>query len=321
MYDVVAIGELLIDFTSIKKDNNKVPIFEQNPGGAPANVLAMNSKLGGKTGFIGKVGNDQFGGFLKKTIEDVNISSKGLVIDKDVHTTLAFVHLSDNGERSFSFYRKPGADIMLREKEVNKEMIDKCNIFHFGSVSLTDDPCRSAVISAVEYAKEKGKIISYDPNYREALWDNEESARKTILDIMKLADIVKISQEEMEFLFHITDIDECMNKIKKMGVSLILISMGEKGAYYANNNVTGFVSAFEMDSIDTTGAGDAFLGAIHYSIRSKSLHDIQEMKKEELDKIILFANAAGGITTLKKGAIPAMPNEDMINRTCLNSNI
>ncbi|GKX29881.1 fructokinase [Vallitalea longa] len=315
MYDVVAMGELLIDFTPIKKESDKAPTFEQNPGGAPANVLAMNSILGGKTGFIGKVGDDEFGHFLKKVIEDVNINASGLVMAEDVHTTLAFVHLSDNGERSFSFYRKPGADMMLEEKEIKKELIDNCNIFHFGSVSLTDEPCRSTTISAVKYAKCKGKIISYDPNYRKAIWNTPENARKEILEVMPLADIVKISYEEMEFLFGITDINEGIEKIKRMGVSLVLISMGDKGAYYSNENATGLVEAFKMDSIDTTGAGDAFLGAIHYKIRSKSLHDIQKMEKDEMEQILLFANAAGGITTLKKGAIPAMPNEDQINET------
>ncbi|GMQ58093.1 carbohydrate kinase [Vallitalea sediminicola] len=317
MYDVVAIGELLIDFTPVEDGEKKLPIFEQNPGGAPANVLAMNARLGGKTGFIGKVGYDQFGCFLKKVIEDVNINASGLVMSKDVHTTLAFVHLSEQGERSFSFYRKPGADMMLTKEEINKELIDNCNMFHFGSVSLTDEPCKSATIIAVEYAKKKGKIISYDPNYREALWKDYRVAKEEILKVMPLADIVKISEEEMEFLFGITDMDECVKLIKEMGVSLVLISMGDKGSYYSNKNVSGFIKSFKMNSVDTTGAGDAFLGAVHYKIRNKDLTDIQMLQKEELDEILLFANAAGGITTTKKGAIPAMPNEEIINRLCL----
>lgn len=316
MYDVVAIGELLIDFTPVKEGKGNTPIFEQNPGGAPANVLAMNARLGGKTGFIGKVGDDEFGHFLKKVIEDGNINATGLIMSKNVHTTLAFVHLREQGERSFSFYRKPGADMMLSKEEINKDLIDNCNMFHFGSVSLTDEPCKSATIEAVKYAKKKGKIISYDPNYREALWTNSLVAKEEILKMMPLADIVKISEEEMEFLFDVTDIENGINLIKDMGVSFVLISMGDKGSYYSNENASGFIRAFKVDSIDTTGAGDAFLGAVHYRLRNKSLEDIQTMQKDELDDILLFANAAGGITTTKKGAIPAMPTEDMINKIC-----
>ncbi|WP_428864875.1 carbohydrate kinase family protein [Clostridium sediminicola] len=312
MYDVVAIGELLIDFTPVKCNNVQNPMFEQNPGGAPANVLAMHSKLGGKTAFIGKVGHDKFGYFLKSVIEESNIDSKGLVMAKDVHTTLAFVHLSEQGERSFSFYRKPGADMMLTKEEINKDLIENCKVFHFGSVSLTDEPCKSATIDAVIYAKDNDRIISYDPNYRPALWKDSSVAKEEILKIMPLADIVKISEEEMEFLFDETDVEKCVKFIKNMGASLVLISMGDKGSYYSNEKGSGFIDAFKMNSIDTTGAGDAFLGAILYRLRCKTLKEIKTMKKDELDDILLFANAAGGITTTKKGAIPAMPNEETI---------
>lgn len=312
MYDVVAIGELLIDFTPVKNDVSTTPMFEQHPGGAPANVLAMHAKLGGKTGFIGKVGDDAFGHFLKDVLGDCKISTKGLLMSKSVHTTLAFVHLSEEGERSFSFYRKPGADMMLVKEEVHKALIDHCHVFHFGSVSLTDEPCKSATITAVEYAKKNGKIISYDPNYRQALWEDAQIAKEEILGIMPLADIVKISQEEMVFLFGHGDMEKGVKQIQDMGVSLVLISMGDKGAYYANKKVSGFVPAFKVQSIDTTGAGDAFLGALLYKLRQKSLEDIQTMDRDLWHTILLFANAAGGLTTTQKGAIPAMPSEDTI---------
>ncbi|AOR24339.1 carbohydrate kinase family protein [Clostridium taeniosporum] len=307
MFDVVAIGELLIDFTFGGKDDAGNTIFCEKAGGAPANVLAANSKLGGKTAFIGKVGQDSFGEFLKETLENLNINIKGLVRTNKVNTTLAFVNIDKNGERSFSFYRNPGADMMLQYDEVNKEVIDQCNIFHFGSVSLTKGPSQEATLKSVEYAKKKGKIISYDPNYRPLLWDNNEYAKKMMLEGLKFADIIKVSDEELELLTGETDLIKGSKELSKNGATLVLISLGEKGSFYRKGDIYGLVEPYKVKAIDTNGAGDSFFGALHYKLIGKSLADIEKMTREEIEDIIKFANVAGAITTTRSGAISALP--------------
>ncbi|NFI94358.1 carbohydrate kinase [Clostridium botulinum] len=318
MFDVVAIGELLIDFTFGGKDDSGNTIFCQKAGGAPANVLAANSKLGGKTAFIGKVGQDSFGEFLKETLENLSINVEGLVTTNKVNTTLAFVNIDKNGERSFSFYRNPGADMMLQYEEVNKELIDECNIFHFGSVSLTKGPSQEATLKSVEYAKKKGKIISYDPNYRPFLWDDSEYAKKMMVEGLKFADIIKVSEEELELLTGETDLINGLNKLPQNDASLVLISLGENGSFYKKGNIYGLVKPYKVKAIDTNGAGDSFFGALHYKLKNKSLLDIKNMTKEEIEEIINFANAAGAITTTRSGAISALPKlkevENMILR-------
>ncbi|MBW6408858.1 carbohydrate kinase family protein [Clostridium weizhouense] len=307
MFDVVAIGELLIDFTFGGKDDSGNTVFCQKAGGAPANVLAANSKLGGKTAFIGKVGQDSFGEFLKETLENLRININGLVRTDEVNTTLAFVNIDKNGERSFSFYRNPGADMMLQYDEVNKGVIDQCNIFHFGSVSLTKGPSQEATLKSVEYAKRKGKIISYDPNYRPLLWDDNKYAKEMMLEGLKFADIIKVSEEELELLTNETDLIQGSNMLSKNGASLILISLGEKGSFYRKGDIYGLVKPYKVKAIDTNGAGDSFFGALHYKLKGKSLLDIKKMSREEIEEIIKFANAAGAITTTRSGAISALP--------------
>ncbi|SFA98623.1 carbohydrate kinase family protein [Clostridium frigidicarnis] len=313
MFDVTAIGEILIDFTPVGVNEQGYKVFCQNPGGAPANVLVANSKFGGKTAFIGKVGNDSFGKFLIKTLKDANVSTEGIIVDEEVNTTLAFVHLDTNGDRSFSFYRKPGADMMLNSNEINEELIKNCKILHFGSVSLTDEPSRTATLEAVKLAKSMNKIISYDPNYRPLLWDNEELAIKEMVNSIKFADIVKVSEEELFLLTGEKNLEVGSKVIADMGVSLVLVSLGEKGAFYRKNNEFGLVKAYTVDVVDTNGAGDAFLGAIHYCIKNKSLKYIIEMSKNELEKILEFANASGALATTKNGAIPAIPTLNEVN--------
>ena len=200
MFDIVALGESLIDFTPSGENSQGMALFARNPGGAPANVLAMAAKLGGKTAFIGKVGDDAFGAFLKKTMEDAGVDVRGLRMTREYPTTLAFVQLTPEGDRSFTFYRKPGADVMLAPAEVDRALLRDCRIFHFGSVSLTDEPCRTATLEAAREAKAAGAMISYDPNYRPFLWDSAERAREALLAALPLADIVKVSEEEMELL-------------------------------------------------------------------------------------------------------------------------
>lgn len=307
MFDVVAIGELLIDFTPAGENEAGNPLFARNPGGAPANVLAMNTKLGGRTAFIGKVGEDDFGFFLKKTLQDAGIEGSCLLMTKEANTSLAFVQLNEKGDRSFTFYRKPGADTLLRTDDLNKEVLRSCKIFHFGSVSLTDEPCRSATLNAARKAKEAGAIISYDPNYRPLLWNCEAEAKEQMLDALKLADLVKVSEEEMTLLTGETDFVAGAENLAQYGASLVLVTLGPKGAFCYTERTNCIMPAYDVKTIDTTGAGDAFLGAFLYCIRNNSLEEIRAFSDSELKQIIAFGNAAGSLTTVGKGAIPAMP--------------
>lgn len=318
MFDVTAIGEMLIDFTPIGSSADGKLLFARNPGGAPANVLAANTKLGGKTAFIGKVGDDDFGRFLRKVLEEIKIDVTGLAIDSDIPTTLAFVQLDERGDRSFSFYRKPGADLMLQISDLKQELIASSHIFHFGSISLTGEPSRSATISAVESAKCAGCIISYDPNYRPPLWKDAGIAVEQMRVGLAFADLVKVSEEEMTMLTSKISLEEGSSALATYGPSLVLISLGSKGAFYRRGKLCGLVPTYDVTTVDTNGAGDAFLGAIHYRLRGKSLEEIQNFAQRELEDIISFANAAGALTTTKGGAFPAMPTPEEV-RFCQKS--
>lgn len=318
MYDVTALGEILIDFTPCGLDND-IPIYAQNPGGAPLNVLAQNAILGGKTAFIGKTGKDGFGQALKKVMNKNNICTDGLAVSDEIHTTLAFVSLDENGERSFIFYRNPGADITLSVQDLNEKLIRESHIFHIGSLSTTDEPARSATYKALNVAKEAGCIISYDPNYREPLWKSEEIAKKAMIHLLQYADILKVSEEELELLVGTQDLVEGSKKLADFGISLICISRGEKGAFIRRGTDCREIQGFKVKAIDTNGAGDSFFGAIHYKIKNISLQELQKMKIEDLEDIIRFGNAAGALTTTKTGAVPAMPSikeiESLINQS------
>lgn len=226
MFDIVALGESLIDFTPSGENSQGMALFARNPGGAPANVLAMAAKLGGKTAFIGKVGDDAFGAFLKKTMEDAGVDVRGLRMTREYPTTLAFVQLTPEGDRSFTFYRKPGADVMLAPAEVDRALLRDCRIFHFGSVSLTDEPCRTATLEAAREAKAAGAMISYDPNYRPFLWDSAERAREALLAALPLADIVKVSEEEMELLTGEVQLEAGADALASRGAALVLVTLG-----------------------------------------------------------------------------------------------
>ena len=308
MYDVCALGELLIDFTPLGVNDQGTALFGRNPGGAPANVLAMNAKLGGKTAFIGKVGDDSFGRFLEKTLFDAGIDTAGLVKDPKYLTTLAFVHLSDDGDRSFSFYRREGADLMLAWQEVNRGLIEAANIFHFGSVSLSGQPCRDAVHQAVRHARSRGGIISYDPNYRSFLWPNHDEAKTEISRLLDQADILKVSEEEMALLAGETDIEKGAAVLAEKGPAIVLVSRGAKGAYFRCADGSAALPAYDVKTVDTTGAGDAFLGAAHYRLRDKNLDELKTISRDELADIVDFANAAGSLAVTRKGAIPALPS-------------
>jgi sugar/nucleoside kinase (ribokinase family) len=308
MYDVTALGELLIDFTPAGPSSQGNPTFEQNPGGAPANVLAALTKLGLSTAFIGKVGTDMFGQFLKKTLDDVGVSTHGLVMTESCKTTLAFVHLSPGGDRSFSFYRDPGADLLLDPSELSYQLIEDCTIFHFGSVSMTGEPSRSATLAAVKHAREQHKLISYDPNLRLPLWKSAEAARTGILSAMHLADLVKISEEELLFLTDESDLEKgAQQLIDTYGLQLVLITLGPAGAYAYNHLGSARRATYDVPVVDTTGAGDAFTGGFLYRL-IQSGKAPSELTPAELDDFLDFANAVGSLTTTRKGAIPALPD-------------
>ena len=312
MYDVVSLGELLIDFTPNGTNELGMKLFSQNPGGAPANVLAMFTKLGGKTAFIGKVGKDEFGQFLAQTISDAGIDTANLVYSTDVPTTIAFVHLDETGNRSFSFYRKPGADVTLEHGEVDESLLSNCDIFHFGSVSLTDESSREATKKSVRKAKAAGALISFEPNYRPLLWKDEQSAIKQIKDVLPLVDILKVSDDELPLLTGETDLDKGADQLLSYGASLVTVTLGAEGSFSKNAVASQQRPAYDVSAIDTTGAGDAFCGAMLYFISDKNKAQLRTMPAEELGEMLTFANVAGSLTVTKKGAIPAMPTKNEI---------
>jgi len=308
MFDVTALGELLIDFTPHGLSENGNTIFERNPGGAPANVLAALSRLGANTAFIGKVGNDQFGRFLRECLTQNHIDASGLKISDKVNTTLAFVHLTEAGDRSFSFYRDPGADLMLEPSEIPEDIIAGSGIFHFGSLSLTDEPARSATLKALKIALDNGVIISYDPNLRPPLWKSLSDAEREIRRGLEFADILKISEEELEFITKESDLEKGSRVLADMGIGLIFVTLGPKGTFFRHGSDTGRLDTYDVNVVDTTGAGDAFLGGILFKMAGKKREDIVRMSKAEIEKMTDFANAVGALTTTKKGAIPAVPS-------------
>lgn len=306
MYDVIALGELLIDFTPLGESDRGNPVFECNPGGAPTNVLACLAKLGKRTAFIGKVGDDDFGRFLHTVLVERGISTEGLVFDSEAKTTLAFVHLQPDGDRSFSFFRNPGADTRLRPEEI-KEALFEARIFHFGSLSLTHEPARSATLAGLELARRRNLLVSYDPNLRPPLWPNLEEARTRILSVMDRVDIVKISREELEFLSGSNDLEGSSDRLsREYGIRMLLVTLGREGCWYRVGDLSGYVPGFEVNSIDTTGAGDAFLGGILFQVLQRD-KDLGEWTYEEMAESVKFANAVGALVTTRRGAIPAMP--------------
>ena len=310
MTDVIALGESLIDFSPYGKSDSGLNIFEQNPGGAPANVLATVSKMGGSSAFIGKVGDDQFGKFLKQTMESSNIDCSGMILSKEAPTTLAFVHLSNTGDRSFSFYRDRTADLLLDWSEIDKNQLKNCKIFHFGSLSLISNPCKTATIKSVKTAKKSGAIISYDPNYRPLLWTDEKTAVKEMLKPLPIVDLLKVSEEELELLTGTADLEKGADKLLSYGISFVAITLGEKGSYYATKSHKGYVKTINVDAVDTTGSGDAFWGTLLYQLKDMSKKEIASLTFDELERIVKLCNVTGSLTATKKGAIPAIPDKE-----------
>lgn len=304
--DVVALGELLIDFTENGVSSQGNPLFEANPGGAPCNVLAMLSGLGHTTAFIGKVGNDFFGKQLEKAITEVGIDAKGLLKDKDVHTTLALVHTYPDGDRDFSFYRNPGADMMLTEEDVPVDIVKSARIFHFGTLSMTHERVRLATKKAIAIAQDAGAIISFDPNLREPLWNSLDDAREQVLYGLQQCDILKISDNEIQWLTGEYDFTEGVRWINmRYHIPLILVSMGKEGsrAYYQDKMVEA-APFIPKNTIETTGAGDTFCACVlHYVLE----HGLQKLTDKDLKDMLTYANAAASIVTTRKGALRVMP--------------
>ena len=311
--DVVALGELLIDMTNNGVSENNNDLFEANPGGAPCNVLAMLKKFGHSVSFIGKVGEDIFGRKLKSTLEEVGIGTENLLMDKDVRTTLAFVETFADGDRDFSFYRNPGADMMLRKDEVNADLIRESRVFHFGTLSMTHAGVREATLYALQVAKESGCIISFDPNLREPLWDSLDEAKKQVLAGLEYCDYLKISDNEIQWLTGEEDFTAGVKKIREQfSIPLITVSMGKEGsrAYYLNER-TGEEHVVEVapfisnETIETTGAGDTFCGCVLHFILENGLKDLTEA---QLKDMLTTANAAASLITRVKGALRVMPS-------------
>ena len=310
-YDVTALGELLIDFTENGISEQGNPILEANPGGAPCNVLSMLVKLGHKGAFIGKIGADMFGDQLACAIREVGIDTTGLKIDEQVHTTLAFVHTLEGGEREFSFYRNPGADMMLSEHDLDETLIKDSKFFHFGSLSMTDEVCRQATRKAIEIAEQSGALLSYDPNLREPLWKSLEDAKVQIFYGMEHCNVLKISDNEIQWLTGKEDYDAgILLLMERYHIPLILLSMGKNGSRAYTNRFRVEKPAFVTeDTIETTGAGDVFCACIlHYILE----HGWHEYNEKELGEMLEFANAAASIITTRKGALRVMPKLEEI---------
>lgn len=310
-FDVVALGELLIDFTENGKSAQGNMTYEANPGGAPCNVLAMLNKAGRKTAFIGKVGQDLFGNKLKTTLDEVGIDTSNLIIDEDARTTLAFVETFPDGDRDFSFYRNPGADMMLRKEDLHEDLIRDAKIFHYGTLSMTHDGVREATKKAIDIAKESGAILSFDPNLRPPLWKTLDDAKEQVAYGLSKCDVLKISDNEIQWFTGEEDFDAGIAKLREQyNIPLIMLSLGRDGsrAYYKDLRVE--VKPFLQDStIETTGAGDTFGGCcLHYVLK----YGLDNLDEEKLTEMLTFANAAASIVTTRKGALRVMPEVEEV---------
>ena len=311
MIDVVALGELLIDFAAKSADAAGYPTMAANPGGAPGNFLAALNAYGRKTAFLGKVGDDTFGHLLLGTLSRAGIETKGILVDDHFFTTLAFVTFDESGDRSFSFARKPGADTQLSWEEIDKSLIDEARVFHFGTLSLTDEPVRTATQKAVAYAKEHGKLITCDPNLRLPLWHNEEAAKEQMLWSLHQADVVKISDNEVEFLWNCTPEEGADKLLSEFGVSLAMVTLGPDGCLLKTKNVSFRAACPKVHPIDTTGAGDIFGG----SAVSRLLElekPIDALTEADLAYIGCFAATAASLSTEASGGIPSIPEKEAV---------
>lgn len=313
-YDVTALGELLIDFTMEKTlSGRQNPMFEANPGGAPCNVLAMLQNLGRSTAFIGKVGNDAFGKLLIETVKGRGINTDNLLTDDSVPTTLAFVHTAPDGDRSFSFYRDPGADMMLKAEEIDPRLIESSKIFHFGTLSMTAPGVEEATKAAIDIAKSAGALLSFDPNLRLPLWESSATAKEKIIYGLEQCDILKISDDEIAFLTGTENIDVGIERIRKIrDIPLICATMGKKGSKAYYKDITVEHPAFLTDkTVETTGAGDTFMACVLDAVLENGLDGFDY---DKLYKMLEFASAAAAIITTRKGALKVMPEKSEVLR-------
>ena len=305
MIDITTIGEILIDLTQSGKTEQGIPKFDANPGGAPANLAVAAARLGARTAFIGRVGNDSFGDYLKRCLAENGVDVRGMSVDEKARTTLAVVALDERGERTFSFYRDPSADVNLSMEHVPMELLGGTKVLHFGSVSLTAEPARTATLEAAKTAKASGAIVSYDPNYRASLWPDEETAVRNMTEPLSMVDILKVSDEELPLLTGCTDPEKGSARLAEKGVRLVLVTLGAHGAFYRFDGHTGHVPGVPCQVGDTNGSGDTFFGAALSQL--VKLSSLDQLTVPELERILAFANKAASITTSRHGAIPAMP--------------
>ncbi len=314
MYDVTTVGEILIDLTQSGISDTGIPIYTANPGGAPANVAVAASRLGAKAAFIGKIGDDAYGRLLIDTLKKNKVGTEGVIVDKSANTTLAIVSVNESGERSFAFYRKNCADTLLSENEITDEQLRNTRVLHFGSISLTDEPSKTATISSVRRAKDLGATITYDPNYRESLWSGADEAVKGMKEPLGLVDILKISDEELPMLSGADDPDEGAKVLyATYGIKLILVTLGARGAYYRFKDCCGIVDGVKVKVADTNGAGDTFFGAFLSRMAAENKFETSKLTEEDIRRMLKFANRAAALTTSRSGAIPAMPALDELS--------
>jgi fructokinase len=311
MISVTALGEVLIDFTDAGISDSGQRLFERNPGGAPANVLVALERLGIKTAFIGKVGDDIHGSFLRKTLISNGVNCDGLIVDKKYFTTLAFVELNEQGDRSFSFARKPGADTQLRRDELNETIIQDSHIFHIGSLSLTNEPAHSATLAALDIAKETGCVLSYDPNYRANLWPNVETAIAQMRSVLPWMDLVKISDAECGLLTDYRDPERASDAIIESGAAICAVTLGKRGSYVRTADGASVIPSFSTNAVDTTGAGDSFWGGFLYEFLKSSLSP-SNVSLDEAKIMARTGNAVASLCVQKRGGIPSMPSREEV---------
>lgn len=309
MKDIVAIGEVLVDLTQTGMNQMGVGQYAANPGGAPANLAVAASRLGARTAFVGKVGRDAFGNYLRAVLNENHVDTTGMLTDEREHTTLAVVSVDETGERSFTFYRDPSADVNLDAREIPEDLLKNTRVLHFGSVSLTAEPARSATLYAAKKARENGCLVSYDPNYRASLWESPEEAIREMKDALPLCDILKISDEELPLLTGTDDPVEGSRMLAGLGIRLIFITLGANGAFFRLGEDTGSVPGIKVKVGDTNGAGDTFFGA---ALSKLVKEDLNKLTLNRVEEIAAFANKAASITTSRHGAIPAMPRLEEI---------
>lgn len=310
MIDITTIGEILIDLTQSGRTEQGIPRFDANPGGAPANLAVAAARLGARTAFIGRVGKDSFGDYLRRCLAENGVDVRGLSVDERERTTLAVVALDERGERTFSFYRDPSADVNLSMEHVPMELLGGTKVLHFGSVSLTAEPARTATLEAAKAAKANGAWVSYDPNYRASLWPDEGTAVRNMTEPLNMVDILKVSDEELPLLTGCTDPEKGSARLADQGVRLVLVTLGAEGAFYRFDGHTGHVPGVPCQVGDTNGSGDTFFGAALSQL--VKLDSLDQLTVPELRRILAFANKAASITTSRHGAIPAMPTMEEV---------